>query len=218
MGSVIEDLSVVSSTARHGADDSSYWIELDCRACGRAQHLVIAAAESLDDRRPGFVTLWLRCMSCRQGSVANRGELAPGSTPLGTVGGLPEDIESAWNEVRNCHANGAHTSSVLMCRKILLHVAVERGLPAKDGNGRAPSFEQAVRHLQDKGLISSEMQPWVDQIRKSGNGATHDLTAIEKDMATMIGTFTYLLLQVAYEARATMAKMLGQAPPPHSGS
>ncbi|MFE5334833.1 DUF4145 domain-containing protein [Isoptericola sp. NPDC056573] len=218
MGSVVEDLTVVSATSRHGADDSSYWFEVSCHACGRAQHLVIAAAESLDDRYRGFVTLWLRCVSCRQGSVVNQGVLSPGGTPLGAVGGLPDDIESAWNEVRNCHANGAYTSSVLMCRKILLHVAVERGLPAKDGGGRAPSFEQAVRHLQDNGLISGEMQPWVDQIRKSGNGATHDLPAIEKDMATMIGTFTYLLLQVAYEARATMAKMLGQVPPSDSAS
>jgi hypothetical protein len=38
---------------------------------------------------------------------------------------LPPEIEMAWNEARNAYSVAAFTASEMMCRKILMHIAVD---------------------------------------------------------------------------------------------
>lgn len=43
------------------------------------------------------------------------------------LSGLPDDVHDLYDEARLCTSTGAYTSAVLTCRKILMHVAVEKG-------------------------------------------------------------------------------------------
>jgi hypothetical protein len=54
---------------------------------------------------------------------------------------LPPEIEPLYNEACNCMTVGACTSAVLTCRKILMHIAVEKG--AAEGQ----TFVAYVDHL-----------------------------------------------------------------------
>lgn len=112
------------------------------------------------------------CARCAIGVVVNDGVISPGTRPLRQVRGLGTVEPGAWEEVRSALAVSAWTAAVMLCRKLILHVAVAHGLPEKDKSGRAPSFDRAVKHLQSVGLITPPMKPWVDHIRKVGNGGS----------------------------------------------
>jgi hypothetical protein len=82
-----------------------------------------------DQKLPGSSPLsyWLVCPSCGDGSyMREAGEIYPGAPQGESVRGLPEGIEAAYREARNFMSFHAYTSCELICRKILMHVAVEK--------------------------------------------------------------------------------------------
>ena len=47
------------------------------------------------------------------------------------VKSLPDDIEELYNEARRCMAVSAYTSAVMLCRILIMHIAVEEGAEKK---------------------------------------------------------------------------------------
>ena len=97
----------------------------------------------------------------------------------------------------------------MMCRKLLFHIAVEKGLAAQDAHGRAPTFAACLQHLREVGLLTPPLEPWVAHIRDVGNEANHDLAAIDAESATRVATFTRQLLVTTYEMPHRMRAALG---------
>jgi hypothetical protein len=101
--------------------DDSAWRLGQCSECGGSQLSVIAF------RRPdtgGPEMAWLRCTNCKSPLTSLNGALRPAVKPLSMPRGVPDVEATVWNEVRECLAVGAYTAAVMMCRKLLLHVAV----------------------------------------------------------------------------------------------
>jgi hypothetical protein len=140
------------------------------------------------------------------GAVRNGPFISPASKPLRTPAGLPPTDLAIWTEVRTCLGSGANAATVMLCRKLLFHIAVAHDLPEKNDKGRAPNFYEAVEHLQQQGLITPKMRPWVNRIKDVGNDANHELTPISAEMALDVATFTEQLLVLAYEFDALMAQ------------
>jgi len=149
---------------------------------------------------------WLRCISCFRGHVDNDGTISPGVRPLDTPDVLSGDDLAAWDEALGCLSVGANTAAVMMCRKLLFHIAVTHGLPEKDGSGRAPNFAKALRHLEDEGVITKHMRPWVDKIKDVGNEANHEIPRTSAEDAMAVAKFTRQLLMLAYELPAMVAE------------
>lgn len=132
------------------------------------------------------------CHYCNQPTYFCEGEQYP-SPPFGKrVEHLPKDIEKIYEEGRNCMAVNAFTAAVMACRKILMHVSVEKG--AKKGE----SFKKYVEYLSGK-YISDESKSWVDLIRDKGNEANHEITMMSKEDAKQMINFTAMLLTIIYE-------------------
>ncbi len=88
---------------------------------------------------------------------------------------------------------GGFTAAELVCRKILMHVAVEKG--AKEGK----SFASYITHLEAAGYVTPPMKPWVDLIRQHGNDSTHELDPPDAQRAESTVMFTAELLRLTYE-------------------
>jgi len=131
--------------------------------------------------------------------------VSPTSPPLTTPEGLAPTELAVWSEIRACLGIGAYTSAVMMCRKMLFHLAVSNGLHPKDGSGRAPNFTQATKHLEAEGIITTRMRPWVDRIKDIGNEANHELEAINEKDALDVARFTEQLLRLSFEMDALVA-------------
>lgn len=141
---------------------------------------------------------WLRCVSCGEGAVASGDAVYPPVRPFARVEGLPEADERIWDEARTCFGASANTAAVMLCRKLLLHIAVEKGLPPRDDKACAPGFKECVDHLESEGVITRSMLGWVDRIKNVGNEANHEIRPVSKIDTQAVGAFTHQLLTFAY--------------------
>lgn len=151
---------------------------------------------------------WMMCSVCGEGTVVTRQARVQYPAPLGGVeiSGLPEDVDGAYHEARRAFSVGAFTACELVCRKILMHVAVDKG----DKPGRR--FVQYVNYLAEAGYVTPPMGPWVKLIKDHGNEATHDLPAVSAERAEGTLMFTAELLRLVYEMDH-MTRRFTPAPP-----
>jgi hypothetical protein len=147
----------------------------------------------------------MRCINCNCAIVENDEVASPPNKPLRAPAGVSGIELAVWNEARDCLAVGANTAAVMLCRKLLFHIAVSHGLSAKDAKDRAPTFVQAVDKLEEEGLFTARMRPWVDRIKDVGNDANHEISAVPAEVALDVATFTEQLLRLTYEMDSLMS-------------
>lgn len=169
------------------------WTDSPCPSCGGTQALIVASAG---------LRRWLRCVTCLEGAVDNAGTISPYALPMRDVDNLPKNDALVWKEARTCLGAGAYMAAVMMCRKLLLHIAVENGLPPESDKGRSPGFKECVQHLESSGVITARMLKWVEPIKDVGNSANHEIKTVTKDEAEKVARFTEQLLVIAYELQA----------------
>jgi Domain of unknown function (DUF4145) len=128
-------------------------------------------------------------------------------TPGGSVGhpieNLPTEVNDLYEEARACMSVSAPTSAVLTCRKILMHIAVEKG--AKTGQ----SFIAYVEYLADKNYLPPDGKGWVDHVRQKGNEANHEIAIMPKEEGEQLLTFVEMLLKFVYEFPAKISATSG---------
>lgn len=178
------------SITKHDGSNKASWYSYTCGHCNTkvSGAVVCGCYENVQPIK------WLLCPNCGNGSVlAEDGNVYPG-VPFGpNIEGLPKNVLEAYKEARNCMSVNAFTSCELICRKILMHIAVEKG--AKEGE----SFTNYLSYLEEKGFITPPMKDWVNLIRQHGNKATHLLESPDKKRAESTIMFTAELLRLIYE-------------------
>jgi hypothetical protein len=190
---------------------------ITCGHCGRSVGAEVVAIEGYTQQNlgqlhnpgqkvPDKLTLWIRCPTCKGGSVKTaEGDVFP-SAPAGRlVAGLSPEVEQAWREGRSAHAVAAYTAAEMVFRKILMHVAVD-----KAGSAPGRGFIDYVNDLESGGYITTGLKGVVDQVRKRGNTANHELSASTERDSLLTMTITEHLLEGLYELPAMVALL----PPP----
>ena len=117
----------------------------------------------------------------------------PGSTIGASINFVPEKLNNLYEEARKCFTNNCYTASVLLCRKMLMNIAVEKG--AEEGL----KFIEYVNYLSDSGYLPPDGKLWVDHIRTKGNEATHEIKLMGNQDAIDLITFVEMLLRFIYE-------------------
>jgi hypothetical protein len=133
------------------------------------------------------------CPVCDWATVLMNDQQFPGVKFGRAVAGLPADVAALYTEARDCMGVSAHTAAVLLCRKILMHVAVETGANA------GLKFVEYVQYLWDEHYVPPNAKGWVDHIREKGNEANHEITLMSRTEAEQLMSFTEILLQLVYE-------------------
>lgn len=180
-------MGILSGIERPNVSDTSAWADFTCGNCGRLVNGFVIAKFNEN--------VWLFCPSCKRGSIHFRDAkvIYPAVLFGPYIQGLPEEVAEAYDEARRSMSANAVVGAELLCRKILMHVAVDKG--AKEGG----SFESYIDYLEKAGFITPTMKPWVDLIRQHGNMATHTLEKPDEERAKHTITFTAELLRVVYE-------------------
>jgi hypothetical protein len=190
----------------HKQPDSKFaWHSFKCGHCGND---VTGIVHSTFPDESGPIK-WILCPKCENGSVLTKdGTMHPFQLFGTSIVGLPADIDAAYAEARKCFSINAHTACEQMCRKILMHVAVEKG--AEEGE----KFEIYVDYLAKAGYVTPPMKGWVDLIRKNGNKSTHKLHAPDPVRAESTLVFTAELLKLVYEMEHLSKKYAPTSNPP----
>lgn len=181
---------------------SAYWNSLEtlhpkdftCGYCGNkvSSEKGYFITQRDNSRVIGFLYI---CPSC-QGPVfftPYSNKQIPGPAIGNPINNLPDDLINIYNESRNCYREGCFTACVMLCRKILMHIAVDKG----DNPGK--SFVEYIDYLQNTGYIPPNGKKWVDHIRSKGNEANHEIVIMKEDDAKDIIIFTEMLLRFSYE-------------------
>lgn len=152
----------------------------------------------------------LRCPNpdCEEGSVVTKnGVVMPRPPAGGLVRNLPPDVEQAWREARLAFGAGAFTAAEMMCRKILMHIAVDRA-DAKPGL----RWIEYVDLLRDGGYFSPGVRHRITEIKDRGNDANHQLPASTETDAEVTMALTRHLLASEYELSGAGASPFDPAP------
>jgi Domain of unknown function (DUF4145) len=178
----------LAGTQLAGVGTEAAFTPIKCPLCG-ANAVGAVVAETVEQPK----VQWIRCTGCSKGVVANEGVLSPSPKVGDDIDGLAPDVADAHDEARRTAGAEAYTSCELICRKILMHIAVDKG----DAEGK--NFVEYLDFLKTTGYITPPMLPWVDLIRSHGNLSTHRLQAASKDRAHNSLAFTAQLLRLVYE-------------------
>lgn len=106
---------------------------------------------------------------------------------------IPLEINKVYQEALNAYSAEAFTGTTLLCRKLLMHIAVNLG--AKEGE----NFAYYVKFFDEQHYISPRSHDWVDEIRKIGNKANHELDVNTKEEAEKDLIFCEMILKSNYE-------------------
>ena len=173
----------------HDSNSEDGWLSFTCGHCGNLVTGFVIA--SYPTNSPSVK--WMQCPNCKRGLVQVQSKIYPGSAFGPKIEGLPERVSEAYEEARNCMSVDALVACELICRKILMHTAVEKG--AKEGD----KFENYISYIEKQGFITPPMKGWVDLIRQHGNKATHELETPDRGRAESTIMFTAELLRLIYE-------------------
>jgi hypothetical protein len=192
-----------------GTNEAS-WYHFRCGHCGSdVSGAVVARAAN----QGGGYTQWILCSVCHEGSVnIGNDRVYPGIAYGPVIEGLPQDVAEAYGEARRCLSVNADTASEVMCRKILMHVAVDKD--AKEGK----TFAHYIDHLTAQGYVTPPMRGWVDLIREHGNESNHRLPTPSRERAEGTLQFTAQLLRSVYEMEHLATKFGQQKPKADKGS
>ena|SRR2546422_2091669 len=122
-----------------------------------------------------------------------QGKQFPGAPFGNAVASVPYQVGALYAEARSCMTVNSFTSAVLTCRKLLMHIAVEKGAP------EGKTFLDYVEYLAEKGYVPPDGKGWVDYIRKKGNEANHEIKIMSVGDASDLITFSEMLLKFVYE-------------------
>ena len=161
--------------------------EYICGNCSKPTSGFVVSKHSI------FPIKWLICLNCKQGSVLDNGTIHPHPLLGEPVKGVPDTINSVYEEARKSLSSKSYTACELVCRKILMNVAVEKG------SDEGKEFVFYIDFLAQSGYITPNMKPWVDIIRQNGNQANHQIETPNPERAENTLAFTTQLLKLVYE-------------------
>jgi hypothetical protein len=168
--------------------------QFTCAFCGRA----VASSTgyvAMESFHGGVVSTIEICPNCSNPTYfQGHGRQIP-DVPFGATVAHISDfaVESIYEEARHCAGRNAFTAAVLLCRKLLMHIAVQHGAPENQ------SFAAYVTYLDTAGYIPPNGKKWVDSIRQKGNEANHEICLMSEKDARNIIRFAEMLLRFIYE-------------------
>lgn len=128
------------------------------------------------------------------------GGQVPQSLPGNRVANVPKGIRALYDESRAAVSASAYTASVLTSRKLLMHIAVEKGAPA------SKKFIEYVDYLATNGYVPPNGRDWVDHIRARSNEANHEIILMSRDDAMQLVDFLEMLLKFIFEFPGRITK------------
>lgn len=126
------------------------------------------------------------------------GDQIPGPIVGSPIKHVPENVNVLYDEARKTLSNNCNTACVMICRKILMNIAVAEG--AADNL----KFIEYVEYLSTQGYIPPNGKEWVNYIRKRGNEANHEIVIMAKSDANKLLHFIEMLLKFVYEFPQTV--------------
>lgn len=115
-----------------------------------------------------------------------------------------QDIVTLYDESRRALCRGAPSCAVLMFRKLLLHIAVQKG--AKKGN----HFIEFVEYLKKEKIVGKPQYELLDRIKEAGNVENHEIRrATLEEASDLLDLVTLLVKSLSRKRFESRYRVLG---------
>ena len=164
--------------------------------CGHCSNIVASneGYYATFDKFPEILCSIYICTHCKKPTIFfSPSEQIPNECPGNSVEGLGKEIALLYEEARQCISVSSYTASVMLCRKILMHIAVEKGAEENE------TFKHYVDYLDKRHFLPIDSKDWIDHIRKKGNDANHKIVISSKKDAMELIEFIEILTKIIYE-------------------
>lgn len=180
----------------------------ECGHCGN--QIATNVGYHMGNRAETYIAI---CHFCNRPTFIDGGyRRYPASAPGRPVSGVGAELADLFDEARNAASAGAYTAAVMVCRKMLMNIAVEEGAD-KDRD-----YKTYVDYLGSKRLFSPKMGEFVNSIRDLGNEANHQIAPKPEKDALLAIEFVGGLIRYNYELPGKLAtrpeRAVELAPPP----
>jgi Domain of unknown function (DUF4145) len=167
--------------------------DYQCAYCKR--HVAASEGYWCVGENDGLVSTIAICPKCSGPTYFERHLNQIPSPPFGESVPHIDDskIEAIYEEARRCTSYGAFTGAVMLCRRLLMNIAVKQGAPENQ------SFQSYVDYLDQNRFVPPNGKEWVEGIRKKGNAANHEIELMTSTDARNIVRFSEMLLRFIYE-------------------
>jgi hypothetical protein len=172
-----------------------------CGNCGLLVEPTQGLKSNSDDRGQHRFVYFCTSVECRYPmlfipSVDNKGRVTydqfPSPPTSRAIEHLPKpEVDRLWNEVRDAAKSGAATVAVMGCRALLHHIAFNAAAGDDDVSEKQAAnftFQQSVDYLETNGFLPPNSRDWVDEVRKKGNVANHDLVLMDQNDVSTVTT------------------------------
>lgn len=128
----------------------------------------------------------------------NRGIIAqnPASLEFLPEADWPKEMKRLYMEASTAFSAGAYTAAAMVCRKLLMVIA------CKEGDVEGKSFLQYVDYIVEKVVPIPAARKAIDEIRKVGNDANHDVTFVDEAQSRQSMKILHYLLRAVYSLRS----------------
>jgi hypothetical protein len=125
------------------------------------------------------------------------GTQSPAPAPAGgPIANCPADLDSLFEQARRSLGANAPTACVLVCRKIIHHIAVDRRGTAQ---GKFGNFKEAIEYLNDNHYLPPGGDRWVHYVRDRANEENHEIKLMSREDADALLMLTRHLLIHIYD-------------------
>lgn len=159
-----------------------------CGYCGKDVGAHMGYRHSRDHHAKSYL-----CPNCGLPTLFYGEYQSPGPLIGREILGLPEDIKSVYKEMRSTIKNDDYTSTALLGRKLIMHIAVEAG--AKEGD----NFKSYIDFLAQKHYVPPKADRLLEFVRGLGNEKNHEIKLGTAEEAQKIIKFIESLLYFVYE-------------------
>lgn len=117
-----------------------------------------------------------------------------------TLKKAPESNRRVYDEARRCCSVGAYSAAVLLCRKLIVHIAHD--LQPEELKGKRQNFAQYIDWLNKEGYIPPNGKGWVTRLKDRGNEENHEIVVATREDAERSMILSYAPLLWNYELQA----------------
>lgn len=172
---------------------SRKWVCWQC-AADTGNDKGLQALETTPSGNNGYLDRIYICPVCYAPTYFDHNETQyPGASFGEKLEFLPPIVSRVYDEARDVMTVSAYHAAGMLCRKLLMHIAVEQLAPENK------TFKFYVDHLVSEGFIPKASKVYAEHIKELGNDATHEIREFTIDEAKEMISFLEMVCRTIYE-------------------
>ena len=149
------------------------------------------------------------CPHCKLPTLRTYAEdwQSPSHPPGAFIEHVPDQLAKLYDEARAAAGANAHTAAVMVCRVLLMNIAVDRGAKRRE------TYDFYINYLFEGHYLSPDGKQVAEYVKRLGNDANHKIVIMDSDASGAVIRIIEALFRQIYETPNLIPDKIRNAPP-----